>query len=390
MMLMAHNPLRRQRSGQRMYVEKLFPKLKLLFAVETRLSSSAMYCDIVLPAAWYYEKADLSLTFGLNPYTCLVEQSVKPQGEARPEWEIFTALLQAVEERAAARGMESFRDRKGETQRYAKLSDRLTMGGHLKGHEDVVREFVRISEATGTFPKGFDYEKLREQGQVRVTGLGKGYAAQAAANEVDTGRPFYSLRWHVDDKRIYPTYARRAQFYIDHEWFVEAGEALPTHKETPPIGGMHPFRLVSGHSRGSIHSLQAATPHFMRLHRGQPVLFVNDQVAAGRGIEDGETIRMYNDYDEVEVMVSTSAAVGPDQVVVYMWEPFQFKGWKSHDSMLIGMPKAIQLAGGYGQLSYQVTSGSPSPTSDRGLRVNIAKLPPAPLAARGREDRRPA
>jgi DMSO reductase family type II enzyme molybdopterin subunit len=390
MMLMAHNPLRRQRSGQRMYVEKLFPKLKLLFAVETRLSSSAMYCDIVLPAAWYYEKADLSLTFGLNPYTCLVEQSVKPQGEARPEWEIFTALLQAVEERAAARGMESFRDRKGETQRYAKLSDRLTMGGHLKGHEDVVREFVRISEATGTFPKGFDYEKLREQGQVRVTGLGKGYAAQAAANEVDTGRPFYSLRWHVDDKRIYPTYARRAQFYIDHEWFVEAGEALPTHKETPPIGGMHPFRLVSGHIRGSIHSLQAATPHFMRLHRGQPVLFVNDQVAAGRGIEDGETIRMYNDYDEVEVMVSTSAAVGPDQVVVYMWEPFQFKGWKSHDSMLIGMPKAIQLAGGYGQLSYQVTSGSPSPTSDRGLRVNIAKLPPAPTAARGPDDRRPA
>jgi hypothetical protein len=89
-------------------------------------------------------------------------------------------------------------------------------------------------------------------------------------------------------------------------------------------------------------------------------------------------------------MVSTSAAVGPDQVVVYMWEPFQFKGWKSHDSMLIGMPKAIQLAGGYGQLSYQVTSGSPSPTSDRGLRVNIAKLPPAPLAARGPEDRRPA
>ncbi len=87
-------------------------------------------------------------------------------------------------------------------------------------------------------------------------------------------------------------------------------------------------------------------------------------------------------------MVSTSATVGPDQVVVYMWEPFQFKGWKSHDSMLIGMPKAIQLAGGYGQLRYLVTSGSPSPASDRGLQVNIAKLHPGASLERGRDDRR--
>ena len=137
---------------------------------------------------------------------------------------------------------------------------------------------------------------------------------------------------------------------------------------------MHPFRLVSGHIRGSVHSLQAATPEFMRLHRGQPVLFVNDRVAAERGIRDGETVRMYNDHDETEIMVSTSASVGPDQVVVYMWEPFQFKDWKSPDAMLIGMPKAIQLAGSYGHLRYQVSSGTPSPSSERGMRVNIARL----------------
>jgi anaerobic selenocysteine-containing dehydrogenase len=126
----------------------------------------------------------------------------------------------------------------------------------------------------------------------------------------------------------------------------------------------------------------------MRLHRGQPVAFLNDAVAAARGIEDGETIRMYNDVEEIEIMVSTSAAVGPDQVVVYMWEPFQFKDWKSHDAMLVGMPKPTQLAGGYGQLRYLVTSGSPSPANDRGLRVNIAKLRASDLAQPSAEDRR--
>jgi DMSO reductase family type II enzyme molybdopterin subunit len=369
LMLMAHNPLRRERSAQQTYVETLFPKLKMLVAVETRLSTSAMYCDIVLPAAWYYEKADLTLTFGMNPYTCLIEQAVKPQGEARPEWEIFAALLKKIQERAAARGLESFADRKGETRLYADLEQRFTMNGHLKSHEDVVREFVAIAEKTGVFPAGFDYERLRREGQVRVTGIGEGYSAHAAANEVDPGRPFYSLRWHVDDKRIYPTYARRAQFYIE-------------------IGGAHPFRLISGHVRGSIHCLQAANPHFMRLHRGQPVLFVNDRVAAERGIQDGETVRLFNDLDATEVMVSASAAVGPDQVVIYMWEPYQFKNWKSQDALLVGLPKSIQLAGNYGQLDYLLTSGSPSPSSDRGLRVDIAKLGPVAPLEPAAQDRR--
>ncbi|MCP4038157.1 MAG: hypothetical protein GY733_14550, partial [bacterium] len=48
--------------------------------------------------------------------------------------------------------------------------------------------------------------------------------------------------------------------------------------------------------------------------------------------------------------------------------------WKSHDAMLVGLPKAIQLAGNYEQLDYQITSGGPSPSTDRGLRVDIAKL----------------
>jgi DMSO reductase family type II enzyme molybdopterin subunit len=388
LMLMAHNPLRRERSAHQTYVETLFPKLKMLVAIDPRLSSSAMYCDIVLPAAWYYEKADLTLTFGMNPYTCLIEQAVKPQGEAKPEWEIFSALMTKIGERAAARGMKSFSDRKGEKRRYADLHKRFTMNGHLISHEDVVREFAAVAEETGVFPPGFDYDRLKKEGQVRVTGIGPGYAGHAAANEVDPNSPFYSLRWHVDDKLIYPTYARRAQFYIDHEWFIEAGEALPTHKETPMIGGAHPFRLISGHSRTSIHCLQAANPYFMRLHRGQPVLFVNDRVAADRGIEDGETVRLFNDLDETEIMVSASAAVGKDQVVVYMWEPYQFKNWKSHDAMLVGLPKSIQLAGNYEQLDYQVTSGGPSPSSDRGLRVDIAKLDPLATAEHAEQDRR--
>jgi nitrate reductase alpha subunit len=47
----------------------------------------------------------------------------------------------------------------------------------------------------------------------------------------------------------------RQQFLIDHPWYVEAGEALPVHKEPPKAGGDFPIRLTGGHTRWSIHAL---------------------------------------------------------------------------------------------------------------------------------------
>jgi DMSO reductase family type II enzyme molybdopterin subunit len=381
LMLMAHNPLRRERSGRSLYVEELFPKLDMIFAVEPRMSSSAAFADIVLPAAWYYEKDDTTITFGMNRYMALIERAVAPRGEAKPEWEIFAALARKLRERAQARGLETFADAAGALRSYDELGDRFTMSGHLESHEDVVREFMTIAASTGLFAEGATYETLKQQGQLAFAGFGKGHTHHSAATDLDPHKPYTSLRWHVEDGLPYATYARRAQFYIDHEWYLEAGEALPTFKETPPIGGMHPFRLVSGHIRGSIHSMHIAVPEFLRLHRGQPVLFVNDRVAAARGVADGDTVRLFNDVDSAELMVSTSAAVGPDQVVVYMWESFQFANWKSHDAMLVGMPKGLHMAGGYGQLRHLFASGSPTPASDRGLRVDFVKVESAAPAA---------
>ncbi|MBT4521375.1 MAG: molybdopterin-dependent oxidoreductase, partial [Halieaceae bacterium] len=78
LMLIANNPLRRNRSAGNTYVEELFPKLQMVFAIEPKMSASAAFCDIVLPAAWYYEKEDMTMTFGLNPYTALIEKAVEP------------------------------------------------------------------------------------------------------------------------------------------------------------------------------------------------------------------------------------------------------------------------------------------------------------------------
>jgi nitrate reductase alpha subunit len=248
------------------------------------------------------------------------------------------------------------------------------MGGRLNENKDVVREFLAVDVATGVYPPDFTYEQWEKDGYARVVGMGAGIQGTAPANEMSADKPFYSFAAHVDDKRVYPTLTRRAQFYMDHDWFIEAGEALPAHKDTPPVGGMHPFRITSGHPRISVHTLHQAVPFLMKLHRAQPVVFMNDQKATEMGIKDGDMVRVFNDLDSAELMASLSAGVAPDQIVIYMFDGFQFKDWKSHDALLIGMPKPTHLAMDYGQLRFQFLQGSPAPTSDRGLRVDVQKV----------------
>ena len=370
--LFCHNPLRRTRTGSK-YPEVLFPKLKMLFAIEPRMSSSAMYCDIVLPAAWYYEKPDINLGYVMSPSMALIEQAVVPIGEAKQEWEIFGLILKKVGERAKARGMESFTDHAGFTRRYADLYDRYTMGGKIVTQQDAVHELVKINEATGVYPKDYSYDKLKDEGHIRLQGVGHGFNLLAAANEYDPKKPFFPMRWHVEQKKVYPTYTRRAQFYIDHEWFLELGEELPVHKDTPDTGGKLPFRLTSGHPRVSVHSMHLSNEFLLRLHRGQPVVHINDKVAAERGIKDGDRVRMFNEVNESELLARVSPSVAPEQVIVYMWEPYQYKQWKVHDNMLVGQPKALQFAGGYEQIGrFHFMCGSPT-LNDRGVRVDVVK-----------------
>ena len=98
-------------------------------------------------------------------------------------------------------------------------------------------EALRDSAVYGILPKGASLETLREKGHVRYTNWGMVGHGQSQASTIEPDQVHNPLRWHTEDKIPYDTLVRRAQYYIDHEWFLEAGEELPTHKEPPEHGG---------------------------------------------------------------------------------------------------------------------------------------------------------
>ena len=66
-------------------------KLDLLITADFRLSDTAVYSDLVLPAATWYEKHDLNTT-DLHPFMHPLNPAIDPPWEARSDWDIFREL----------------------------------------------------------------------------------------------------------------------------------------------------------------------------------------------------------------------------------------------------------------------------------------------------------
>jgi len=74
-------------------------KLDLVVDINFRLDTSALYSDIVLPTATWYEKNDLNST-DLHSYIHPLSAAVPPCWEAKSDWDIFKAVAAKVSELA--------------------------------------------------------------------------------------------------------------------------------------------------------------------------------------------------------------------------------------------------------------------------------------------------
>ena len=367
------NTLRRVRGGQNMMLTHLWPGLETVVTVDWRMSTTALQSDFVLPVSNHYEVERFHIP---HPHMLLLtysDKATEPAGEAKSEWEIGLLLAEKLAERARARNVQKYSSRHGTDHSLQEIYDLYTLGRAVFTEEEACEEMLRDTVHCETIPKGTDLAAMREQGHVRFLDWGVSPFAINQASDLKPDETHNHSRWHTEKKIPYPTLTRRAQFYIDHDWFLEAGEGFPTHKENPKMGGDHPFVLTSGHNRWSIHSMNTTNPLLLRTHRGRPHACINVDDASSKGIHDDDEIRVWNDMGEFFVRAKVTPNVMPGQVIVYNgWEPYMFRGWRGPMDVEPGMVKWLHLAGGYGHLRYWFLEWQPTPF-DRAVRIDIAK-----------------
>jgi len=221
-----------------------------LFCVvmDSFLTDTADYADIVLPATTQLEHTDIHKSYG-HLYVLANNPAIAPVGESLPNAEVFRRL-------AARMGFEEdcFRD-----------SD-----------DDLARQAIGSGHANLA---GMDWEALKRDGWKRLA-LPKTFA------------PFAKGGFHTPSGKCeFYSESLKAQG-IDPLPFYNPPAELPS--SNPQLARRYPLNFLSPPVRNFLNSSFANLPRF-RDAEGEPSLELHSADAAARGIGEGDSVRVFND-----------------------------------------------------------------------------------------------
>ena len=444
-------------------------KLDLLTAIDFRMTSTCTYADVVLPAATWYEKHDLSST-DMHPFVHSFNPAIAPPWQTRTDFDAFTAIAREFSRLAGehlgtrtdvvsaplmhdtpdelAQPGGTVRDwTRGECEPVPGITmPRLvTVERDYPATAEKMAALGPLADSLGTSVKGVTWvpaaavEYLRQANGTVRAGVGDGrpslardvqmaeailalsgttngqvalqgwqaleertgvpladLAAERAGERIsfaDTqvqpravitspewsgsetgGRRYSPFTVNVERNKPWHTLTGRMQFFLDHDWIHELGEALPAYR--PPLNYARHFgeqglaagggpeitvRYLTPHSKWSIHSEYADNLHMLRLFRGGPVIWMSPADAAAIGVADNDWIEAYNRNGVVACRAVVTHRMPQGTVFMYhakdrhlMTPKSEISGWHGggDNSLTRLVIKPTHMIGGYGQLSY--------------------------------------
>lgn len=219
------------------------------------MTDTARYADIVLPATTMLEQADLTMSWGFN-YLQRSEQAIAPIGESKPNSEVARLL-------AARLGFHDV---------LFQMSD-----------AELLDEALRESPA----------ERAGARQALEVQGFARVEPAAGCTPFAQGGFPSESGRFEFASKAF------------GQSGLGELPHYLPPAEEPSE---RYPLRLLTLKRHHSLNSSYGGSAVLTRAEP-QPVIEMHPDDAAGRGIEPGEMVRIFNDRGSLEHQVSVSQKV---------------------------------------------------------------------------------
>jgi len=474
-------------------------KMDLVVDISFRMDSSALYSDIVLPAAFWYEKNDLNTT-DLHSFVHPLGEAVPPVWEARTDWEIFKAFARKVSELAPHVFPEPVKDlvawplmhdtpdelaqaevkdwRRGEgepipgkTMPHLKLVERdyvnlynrfislgpliredgisgngvhipikelydellespaggtpdpqrlrcVEWGGRrypcLEDALDVANVLLRLAPETNGEVAYIGFKQEEERVGVPLADLAERsrhvrlcfgdltrqprriLTSPCWTGIVNDGRAYAA--WCLNVERLVPwrTLTGRQHFYLDHPWYLDFGEHLPTFKpkldprrtrdivKSPLDERSLVLNYITPHGKWGIHSTYKDNLRMLTLSRGMDPIWLNDKDAARVGIRDNDWVEVYNDNGVVVTRAAVSSRVQPGTCLYYhavertlyipksqLWGGRRAGG---HNSLTRTRINPVELAGGYAQFTYGFNYWGPIGVFTRDTYCVVRKL----------------
>ncbi len=474
-------------------------KMDLVVDINFRMDSSALYSDIILPTAFWYEKNDLNTT-DLHSFVHPLGEAVPPVWETRSDWDIFKSIAQKVSELAPAVFPQPVHDlvmmplmhdtpdelaqpdvrdwAEGECepvpgrtmphlrvverdyvnlyQRFISLGPLIRQDGvsgngvHVPVAEvynellqhpvggtpdpwrtrcvawggrkypaledalDAANVLLQLAPETNGKVSYLAFRHEEERTGVPLADLAEGVQdvrmtfgdltrqpRRTLVSPCWTGLPLENrayAAWCLNVERLVPwrTLTGRQTFYLDHQWYLDFGEHLPTYKpkfDWRKTGDILRSRVddrslvlnyITPHGKWNIHSTYKDNHRMLTLSRGMDPLWINDEDAERIGIKDNDWVEVYNDNGVVVTRACVSRRVQPGTCLYYhavertIYIPkSQERGGRragAHNSLTRTRLNPVELAGGYAQFTYGFNYWGPIGVSTRDTYCVVRKL----------------
>ena len=348
------------------YREAFMKKMKYFAYVDFRMSETAVYADLLLPAKSHYEVYDLRTSPGYHRFTNLAQPvaNMKPIGEALDEWTMFTLLAEKLEEISNRPGnieKAQVKDHK----KYARdgFHDLANFAKEFKNTDDESQENGDILLGTDKMAVEAALEKCEQynpwtmEKMYKAGGFLQINELAAKSSPLYSDKPYNTMENHLYKFERLETVSGRQTFYVDHDMWIKLGAATNTGRSViAPLTdakGKYPFMMMTPHARWSIHSNYKASRTLQRLQRGVPYIQINRIAAEIKGIKDGETIRIFNTIGEFYAMAKVSSSCPPDALVMeHGWEPYMYKFNKGHNEVVPTALNLLEMSDGWGHLKF--------------------------------------
>ncbi|MBU5612527.1 nitrate reductase subunit alpha [Geomonas azotofigens] len=207
---------------------------------------------------------------------------------------------------------------------------------------------------------------------------------------VNGGRPYSPYTLNVEHLVPWRTLTGRQSLYLDHPYYREFHEGLPTFKgklnpalldETEGETGLV-LNFLTPHGKWGIHSTYSDNLRMLTLSRGGQAVWLNPLDAAGADIEDNEQIEVYNANGVVVCRSIVSSRIPRGAAVMYHAPERTLNIKKSkksgkrggvHNSLSRIRLKPTLMLGGYAQFSYYFNYWGPTGVN-RDSYVVVRKL----------------
>ncbi|MBN2154489.1 MAG: molybdopterin-dependent oxidoreductase [Candidatus Lokiarchaeota archaeon] len=246
-------------------VNTLFNNLDFIVTVDTFLTDTCKWSDLVLPTTSILEFSDFIPH--PYPYVCIQQKVIEPLYESKSDVNIASAV-----------------------------AERLGFGEYFQGGEDGMIDLL------------LDTDHLSMDGITRESIIANG--CFQLLNPIPESMETMPFPMRTPSKKI--------EIYSDFDYLIEAGEELPYYKAAldSPIKNIaegFPLTFIQGHTRFRTHSMFGNVDSLLKMNP-EPLLDMHPRDAEDRGLKNNDMVVMYNGLGNAILKLRVNEGIVPGTV----------------------------------------------------------------------------